>query len=231
MLIWINTPNYDSRPFLLLDRDGVINVDRPDYIKHRREFRFYSDALQALRWLRENRIFVALISNQSGLNRGIIPWDDFWDIHEWMVKGIQEAGGDIQGALYCPHRPEEGCSCRKPSPGMIKAASELFHLSLPETYFIGDRSSDLTAANRAGCRGVLLDRFAHGTEDLQTHGHVETSPGKHGPEPIERTSAENSSLNTRHDSPADATGKPFASFSSLMDAVAALSETRRSLKN
>jgi D-glycero-D-manno-heptose 1,7-bisphosphate phosphatase len=144
----------------MLDRDGVLNEDRPDYIKHPREFRFYPDALQALRWLRENRILVVLISNQSGLNRGLIPWDDFWDIHEAMVQGIQEAGGNLLATLYCPHRPEEACSCRKPLPGMIHAASELFPISLSETYLIGDRSSDLSAASQAGCRGVLLDRFA-----------------------------------------------------------------------
>jgi D-glycero-D-manno-heptose 1,7-bisphosphate phosphatase len=164
MLIWINTPQRHLRPFLLLDRDGVINEDRPDYIKHRREFQFYPDALQALRWLREHHILVVLISNQSGLNRGIITWEDFWDIHAWMLRGIQNSGGDILGACYCPHRPEEGCSCRKPSPGMIKAASEIFRFPLPETYFIGDRDSDLLAANRAGCRGVNLDRFGGNIE-------------------------------------------------------------------
>jgi D-glycero-D-manno-heptose 1,7-bisphosphate phosphatase len=158
MLIWINTPQRHFQPFLLLDRDGVINEDRPDYIKHRREFHFYPDALQALRWLREHHILVVLISNQSGLNRGIISWEDFWDIHAWMLKGIQNSGGDIMGACYCPHRPDEGCSCRKPFPGMLEAASEIFQFPLSETYFIGDRDSDLFAANRAGCRGVSLDR-------------------------------------------------------------------------
>jgi D-glycero-D-manno-heptose 1,7-bisphosphate phosphatase len=158
MLIWIKTPRTLSRPILLLDRDGVINEDRPDYIKHRREFRFYPDALQALRWLREHHIPVVLISNQSGLNRGIISWDNFWDIHTWMLRGILDSGGDMIGACYCPHRPEDGCPCRKPSPGMIKRASEIFHFSLPETYFIGDHDSDMLAAKRAGCRGVILNR-------------------------------------------------------------------------
>jgi len=164
MLIWINTPQSRSRSFLLLDRDGVINEDRPDYIKHRREFQFYPDALQALRWLREQDIPVVLISNQSGLNRGIISWENFWDIHAWMLRGIQDSGGDIMGACYCPHRPEEGCSCRKPSPGMIKAASEIFQFRLAETCFIGDRESDLLAANRAGCLSVILDRFGTSIE-------------------------------------------------------------------
>jgi D-glycero-D-manno-heptose 1,7-bisphosphate phosphatase len=168
MLIWVSTPECHSRPFLLLDRDGIINEDRPDYIKHRREFRFYSDALRALRWLHEHQILVVLISNQSGLNRGLISWENFWDIHQRMLRGIQDAGGDILGTFYCPHRPEEGCSCRKPQPGLIQAASQLFRIPLEETYFIGDRSSDLLAANNAGCRGVLLDRFGEGSEGMQS---------------------------------------------------------------
>ena len=164
MLIWISTPECHSRPFLLLDRDGIINEDRPNYIKHRREFRFYPDALQALRWLHKHRILVVLISNQSGVNRGLISWEDFWDIHHWMLRGIHDAGADILGTFYCPHRPDEGCSCRKPKPGLIQAASQLFRIPLEETYFIGDRSSDLITASSAGCRGVLVDRFGKGSE-------------------------------------------------------------------
>ncbi len=166
MLIWLGRPVRERGPFLLLDRDGVINEDRPDYIKHRHEFRFYPDALQALRWLQENRIRVIVVSNQSGLNRGIISWGDFWEIHAGMVEGIREAGGDLLGAFYCPHRPEEACSCRKPSPGMIEAASDIFRIPLKETYFIGDRSSDLIAAERAGCRRIFLDRLGPGSEAL-----------------------------------------------------------------
>jgi D-glycero-D-manno-heptose 1,7-bisphosphate phosphatase len=165
MIVWMKTPQRHSRPFLLLDRDGVINEDRPDYIKHRREFHFYPEALEALRWLREQQIPVVVISNQSGLNRGIISWEDFWDIHTGMLRGILDSGGDIMGACYCPHHPEEGCSCRKPSPGMIKAASEIFQFSLPKTIFIGDRDSDLLAAKRAGCRGLILDRSGQSIED------------------------------------------------------------------
>jgi D-glycero-D-manno-heptose 1,7-bisphosphate phosphatase len=225
MLMWIKSPVYDALPFLLLDRDGIINEDRPDYIKHSREFRFYPDALQALRWLRENHVLVVLISNQSGLNRDIISWDDFWDLHKGMVEGVREAGGDLLGAFYCPHRPEEACSCRKPSPGMIKAASEIFHIPLPQTYLIGDRSSDMIAAARAGCQGVLLDRSAHGIEDLQAQCHVETFPGKHGPKPSQSNPGQHSALSTQHYSPPELAGESVQSFASLMEAVLVLSET------
>ena len=225
MLVWINTPQFDSRAFLLLDRDGIINEDRPDYIKHPGEFHFYPDARQALRWLREHHVLVILISNQSGLNRGIIAWDDFWHIHEGMIKGIQNAGGDILGAFYCPHRPEEGCSCRKPAPGMIEAAATIFPIPLSATHLIGDRNSDLLAASRAGCRGVLLDRFGEGNKDFQPYPPADPLPGKHGPESVESNPAEHPTLSTQHSSPPDAPSEPIKSFGNLMEAVLALFET------
>lgn len=167
MLIWVGAADYQARHFLLLDRDGIINEDRPDYIKHPGEFRFYEDALQALRWLHQQGIGTVVISNQSGLNRGFISWDDFWGIHACLIKGVREAGGNILGAFYCPHRPDEGCSCRKPLPGMLQAASERFQIPLAETHFIGDKETDLLAARRAGCRGVLLDLVGNLSKSLQ----------------------------------------------------------------
>jgi len=169
MLIWVSTADWQSRHFLLLDRDGVVNADHPDYIKHRGEFRFYQDSLEALAWLHRHNIGTILISNQSGLNRGLISWEDFWDIHACLIEGVERAGGAILGAFYCPHRPDEGCSCRKPLPGMLQAAAARFRIPLAETWFLGDRESDLLAASRAGCRGVLLDRVGDTAESLQRH--------------------------------------------------------------
>jgi len=159
MLIWINSPEPVSNKFLFLDRDGVINEDSPLYIKNRREFRFYPEALKALRLLHENRINVILISNQSGLHRGIIKRDDFWEMHDHMIRGIREAGGDMLATFYCPHRPDESCACRKPSPAMILAASRLYGIPLSrQTYMIGDKLKDLQAATKAGCGGILIER-------------------------------------------------------------------------
>lgn len=227
MLIWANTPVSDFRTFLLLDRDGVINEDRPDYIKHPGEFRFYPEALEALRWLRERHIAVILISNQSGLNRGIIAWEDFWDIHEVMIKGIHHEGGDILGALYCPHRPDEACSCRKPSPGMIHAASAIFQVPLSETYLVGDRGSDLLAARCAGCRGVIVDRFGAGLEHRQPDLPAEPPPGKDEAWTVESSPAHYPALSTQHRSLPGAASEPIKSFTNLMEVVCALFETRR----
>lgn len=159
MLIWINSPEPISSKFLFLDRDGVINEDSPQYIKNRREFRFYDDALEALRLLKECRINVILISNQSGLHRGIIRPDDFWEMHDYMIYGIRQEGGDILATFYCPHRPDENCPCRKPSPAMILAASRLYRIPLSKsTCMMGDRLKDLETARMAGCKGILIER-------------------------------------------------------------------------
>ncbi|NLI81847.1 MAG: HAD family hydrolase [Deltaproteobacteria bacterium] len=166
MLFWVHSAQTRSRKFVFLDRDGVINEDRPDYIKHWEEVRFYPDALEALRRLNEMDVQVILISNQSGLNRGIIGSEAFRDIHRRMVRHIRDCGGDVLAAFYCPHMPHEHCRCRKPAPGMIRKASGIFGIPLENTFMIGDRWTDVEAAENAGCRAILLDR----SEETQPHG-------------------------------------------------------------
>jgi len=158
MLIWINSCTESHRGHIFLDRDGVINHDRPDYIKEWREVKFYPDALQALRILREKRIGVVLISNQSAINRGLITRENFWDIHERMMGYLAAEGCSPAAAFYCPHRPDEHCACRKPLPGMLAAAAKMLPIPLSSTNLIGDRATDLEAARAAGCRPILLVR-------------------------------------------------------------------------
>jgi D-glycero-D-manno-heptose 1,7-bisphosphate phosphatase len=159
LLIWIGSPVTDYHNFLFLDRDGVVNEDRPDYIKHWSEFKFYPDALEALRWLLDHKINVILISNQSALNRGLIGWGDFWEVHHRMIGSIRQNGGDLLAAVYCPHLPDEGCLCRKPSPQMVLTAAQIYRIPLGKSYMIGDRAKDVMAADQAGCHGILLDRL------------------------------------------------------------------------
>ncbi|MGA7875538.1 MAG: HAD-IIIA family hydrolase, partial [Desulfoferrobacter sp.] len=89
MLIWTNSCEIRPRQYLFLDRDGVVNVDRPDYIKHWNEFEFYPDSLAALKQCREKGIGVILISNQSAINRALINLEDFWYLHHRMVQKIE----------------------------------------------------------------------------------------------------------------------------------------------
>jgi D-glycero-D-manno-heptose 1,7-bisphosphate phosphatase len=158
MLSWIGNLETTTASFLFLDRDGVFNVDRPDYVKNWEEFQFYPDTLPALRWLYQHRVAVIVISNQSALHRGYMGWDRFWDLHHNMIDAVRRAGANILAAYYCPHRPDEHCACRKPSPGMLLSAARTFGVVPASTAMIGDRPTDLLTARAAGCRAILLDR-------------------------------------------------------------------------
>ncbi len=171
MLIWLGSPQPQNNRFLLLDRDGILNVNRPDYVKSFEEVCFYQDALEALRLLNRNDVGVILISNQSGVNRGLIGWDDFWATHEGVIRHVEEYGGSILAAFYCPHRPDEKCECRKPAPAMIAAACRFAGIRPDQAFFIGDHESDMTAAQNAGCHGIRVCRCGDaGQTDACTSG-------------------------------------------------------------
>ncbi len=164
MLIWLSSPQPQNARFLLLDRDGILNVNRPDYVKSFGEVSFYQDALEALAFLKRNDVGVILISNQSGLNRGLIGWEDFWGTHEGVIRSVEECGGSILAAFYCPHHPDERCECRKPAPAMILAACRFAGIVPDRTFFIGDHESDMIAARNAGCHGIRVCRSGDAEE-------------------------------------------------------------------
>ncbi len=167
MISWLGFARPGYSRFLLLDRDGVLNVNRPDYVKSFDEVCFYPEALEALRVLESNGTGVILISNQSGINRGLIEWDDFWLIHEGVIRQVEAHGGSILAAFYCPHRPDEECECRKPAPAMILAACRFAGINPGHTFFIGDAGSDMFAAENAGCPGIRIYRGDTAQKDMR----------------------------------------------------------------
>jgi D-glycero-D-manno-heptose 1,7-bisphosphate phosphatase len=158
MLAWFGSAKPECERFILLDRDGVVNVNRPDYIKSAAELRFYQDSLEALGILEQKGVGVILVSNQSGINRGLISWENFRQIHEKVIAGVAECGGRIHAAFYCPHRPDEKCGCRKPAPAMIFSACRFAGIEPNQTFFVGDSQSDMLAAQNAGCPAVRIVR-------------------------------------------------------------------------
>lgn len=143
-------------PAVFLDRDGVINRDRADYVKAWHEFEFLPGALQALRRLAQLARPVVVVTNQSAIGRGLVSRQAVEEIHTHMVAAIQAAGGRVDAVLYCPHRPEERCACRKPQPGLLLQAAERLGLDLGRSVLVGDAASDIGAARAAGCRPVLV---------------------------------------------------------------------------
>jgi len=145
-----------TRRAVFVDRDGVICWNRDDYVKSWEEFVFLRGARKALSWLARLELPIIVVTNQSIINRGIVPVEVVEDIHTRMVRAGEAAGGRIDRVVYCPHRPDEGCACRKPEPGLLIAAAEEFGLDLSQSYLIGDAETDMQAGRAVGCRCYLV---------------------------------------------------------------------------
>lgn len=144
---------------IFLDRDGVINKAAMEgYIENWEEFEFLPGSLKALRILTENnyRIFVA--SNQSGVAKGLYTQEDLSDITKRMNDIVKQHGGRIEDVIYCPHRDEDQCKCRKPKPGLFYELQKKHNLNINknETFYIGDSKSDIEAGKRFNLKTILL---------------------------------------------------------------------------
>jgi D-glycero-D-manno-heptose 1,7-bisphosphate phosphatase len=140
---------------VFLDRDGTVMVDT-GYPKHPEDVRLLPGIVGPLRQLRDAGFRLVLISNQSGIGRGLVTAEEARSVHERVVACLAEHGIHLAGAYYCPHAPEAACECRKPSPGMIHQAAMDLHLDLNHSFMVGDKLSDVEAGQQAGCRSFLL---------------------------------------------------------------------------
>lgn len=141
---------------VLIDRDGVINRDSDEYIKRVEEWLPLPGSLEAIAALTRAGFDVIVITNQSGVGRGLLTEQTLAEIHAAMRAAVEAAGGRIAGIFHCPHRPDEGCDCRKPRPGLLHQAARAFGVPLTGVAFIGDKASDVEAALAAGARPILV---------------------------------------------------------------------------
>jgi D-glycero-D-manno-heptose 1,7-bisphosphate phosphatase len=151
----------------LLDRDGVIIENRADYVRRWSDVAIYPQALAALARLHEGGFPVALVTNQSVVGRGLMSLEDAEEINRRLVLAIERAGGRVEGVFMCPHAPDEGCSCRKPQPGLVRQAAEALDIDLLRSALIGDALSDLAAGRAAGVGWTALVRTGRGAEEEQ----------------------------------------------------------------
>jgi len=158
-----------ARPAVFLDRDGTLLVER-SYLRSVREMRLVRRGAEAVRRLNKAGLAVVVATNQSGIARGLLREDDLQAMHRELGRRLARGGARLDGIYYCPHHPEaplpqyrRRCSCRKPSPGMLRRAARDLGLDLGRSYAIGDSLRDLEAGRRAGCRTVLV-RTGYGRE-------------------------------------------------------------------
>lgn len=149
------------RPAVFFDRDGVLNEDirfphKPEHI------RWVPGALDALCFARKQGYLVFVVTNQSGVARGLYTEEDVKRLHDWMQIEFRKHGAEVDAFAYCPHHPTEGvggykkeCNCRKPKPGMITDLMKAYDVDAEHSFLIGDRASDIEAAEAAGIKGYL----------------------------------------------------------------------------
>uniref|UniRef100_E6PM40 D,D-heptose 1,7-bisphosphate phosphatase n=1 Tax=mine drainage metagenome TaxID=410659 RepID=E6PM40_9ZZZZ len=137
---------------IILDRDGVINEDRDDFIKSPDEWLPIAGSLDAIARLHREGWRVVVASNQSGIGRGLFDMATLNAIHLKMNKALAAAGGRIDAIFFCPHAPEDHCHCRKPKPGMFQDIATRYGLDdLSGVPAVGDTLRDLQAAQPLGC--------------------------------------------------------------------------------
>lgn len=141
------------RRALFLDRDGTLIVD-VGYPRDPALVHPIDGAIEALRELQREWLLV-IVSNQSGIGRGIIKPEEARAVHERVLEVFAEGGVRFAGAYYCPHVPDKGCPCRKPAPGMLLDAAHELGLELTASVMLGDKESDLEAGQSAGCMLAL----------------------------------------------------------------------------
>jgi len=141
---------------IILDRDGTINEDRDDFVKSPDEWVPIAGSLEAIARLNHAGWHTVVATNQSGIARGLFDLATMNAIHAKMNRALAAVGGRIDAVFFCPHGPDDGCSCRKPRPGMLQTIGERYGVAMHETYAVGDSLRDLEAAVAAGCAPHLV---------------------------------------------------------------------------
>jgi D-glycero-D-manno-heptose 1,7-bisphosphate phosphatase len=164
-----------TRPAAFLDRDGVLNVDR-GYVYRPDDLEWIEGAPEAVRLLNEAGYRVIVVTNQSGVARGLYDEAAVRRLHAHMQAELKRHGAHIDAFYYCPHHPEGTvteyavrCGCRKPSAGLLECAAREWPLDLTRSFLIGDRPDDLAAAAAFKIKGILFDGSAESLPAVIRH--------------------------------------------------------------
>ena len=153
---------------IVLDRDGVINEDSPDFVKSTQEWRPLPGSLEAIARLSHAGWCVVVATNQSGIGRGLFDFGALFAMHDKMSRMLAEVGGRIDGVFFCPHTPEDNCDCRKPKTGLFEDIARRFQVDLANVPAVGDSIRDVRSARDAGAQPILV-RTGNGAETLREY--------------------------------------------------------------
>ena len=159
----METKEATRRPAIFFDRDGTLNVDT-GYLYRAEDFRWIEDAPAAIRWANNHGYLAVVITNQSGVARGLYTEADVEKLHRWMNDRLAAMGAHIDAFYYCPHHPEgtvaryrKACDCRKPGTALVEEACRALHIDKNGSFLIGDADQDMACAERAGLRGLKYE--------------------------------------------------------------------------
>jgi len=143
---------------IFLDRDGVINKERSDYVKSLNEFEIFSNVIHCIKMLKEAGYLIIIITNQSAINRGLMTHNDLQGIHDYLQRKLEQNDALIDSIYYCPHRPDEKCDCRKPKPSLLLKAISEYDIDPMKSWMIGNNDSDMIAASTVNCKGIKINK-------------------------------------------------------------------------
>lgn len=165
---------------MLLDRDGTL-IEEAGYLDRLERLAFYPYTVDAVRLLNQAGFVVVVVTNQSGIARGIVDEAFVREAHECIDERLAGGGAHVDGYYYCPHHPDGvrpeyriACDCRKPAPGLLHRAARDFGIDLAKSFAVGDKWHDIDAAAAVGARGVLV-RTGYGRI---TENSPEAAPGR-----------------------------------------------------
>ena len=174
--IWLSTdtpPRREGSAALFLDRDGVL-VKEVNYLKNKEDVALESGAAEIIAWGERKALALVCVTNQSGIARGLVSWDEFRDIEAEITQQLARKGAALDLTLACPFHPDFTADYgpdldrwRKPGPAMIEHAARLMGLDLGTSWLIGDKAADIEAARRAGLAGGIIVMTGYGRTDRE----------------------------------------------------------------
>jgi D-glycero-D-manno-heptose 1,7-bisphosphate phosphatase len=145
---------------IFLDRDGVVNKEL-NYLYQIEKFEFIEGIFEACRHFQDLDYKIIIFTNQSGIFRGYYSEEQYQKLTKWMLSQFKKNKINILDIFYCPHGPKSLCNCRKPKPGMLIEAKEKYEIDMKNSWVVGDKETDIGAANSAGIKNTILVRNSY----------------------------------------------------------------------